>query len=323
MLLYFMGEARAYVPIAAASMGLLLFYVAYPMHPASRAVLLLGIVSAVLGATIHPYFAVYWPAVCLVAYVHRVATTEEAVSLRGLILFSRPWLVALGAGLYLLLAAITWLRGHPVFSYDPFQWLWAVGPLTHFTDYSHTQFLDGRYLKAAAFTLIAVAGALLLPIRLRGAVGALCAPILLMLLSIGISLLLSWISYRANYWILPRQWVGSVALFAVGVVWLWAEAAKIWSRLSPLLSLTAAAIAVSLVFGQAFQIHRLRVAELRARLAEPSLALSASDCTPVTRLDTSAMTNDQRNDAFVALANRNVACGGRVWPVFRAYYRPG
>jgi hypothetical protein len=323
MLLYFLAEARAYIPIAAASVGLLLFYVAYPKYPTRRAWLLLGVVSALLGASMHPYFAVYWPAVCLVAYVHRLATTEEPASLRGLILFSRPWLVALGAGLYLLLAALTWLRGHPTFNFDPFQWLRPGGTFSYFTDFSHTQFLHGRYLRALVFTAIVVLGAILIPARLRGRMGRLWAPILLMVLSIAISLLLGWISYRVNYWILPRQWVASVALFAIGTVWLWAEAAKACSRLSPLLGLTAAAIAASLVFGQAAEIHRTRLAEWRAQRAEPSQAPSAADCVPVTRLDTSGMTNDQRNEVFVELANRNVACGGHVWPVFRRYYRGG
>lgn len=320
LLMYFLGEARAYAPIPAASVGLLLYYVAQPLYPRSRAVLGFGIFAAVFGATMHAYFAVYWPAVLLVAYVHHRATTGDRFTLAGLIRFANPGLIALGAGLYLLLAALTWLRGHPRFGLDPFEWLHLHGLVSNFTDYSHTQFLEGHYATAAIFTLVALVGALMLPMRLRGPARRLWAPALLIALSLAISLLLSWISYLSDYWILNRQWVGSVALIAVGTVWFWAEAAQLWARLNPALGLVFCFGAAMLVAGQARNIHGIRLSEFNARLVERHARPDPEDCTPPENLDFMAMTNDARNEIMVDLANRNITCGGPIWPLFRAYY---
>lgn len=320
LLMHFVGEARAYAPIPAAAVGLLLFYIARPLYPYSRALLAFGIFAAVFGATMHAYFSLYWPAVCLVAYVHHHATTGTRFTVRALVAFANPGLVALGSGLYLLLAAFTWLRGHPRFDLDPFEWMQRHhGTVANFTNYSHTQFLDGSYAVAAIFTAAVVCGAMLLPTQPDGRLRGLRAPALLILLSVAISLLLAWISYLSDYWILARQWVGSVALLAVGMVWFWAEAARVWSRLTPLLGGTIGATALLLVSAQAVNIHGVRLAEWRARTAEARADLASHDCEPPS-LDTRSMTNDERNAAMVELANRNIRCGGPIWPVFRDYY---
>jgi len=319
LLMHYLGEARAYAPIPAAAVGLLYYYVARSRQAPGPGLRAFGIFTAVFGATMHPYFALYWPAVILVAYVHNTAATEAPFSLRALIRFANPGLVALGAGLYLLLGTFTWLRGHQPFGFDPFEWMQLHGPVASFTNYSHTQFLEGSYSTAAIFTGIAALGALVLPMPARGRVRGLLAPILLILLSVAISLLLSWISYTSQYWILTRQWVGSVALIAVGTVWFWAEAARIWSRLTPLLGLKICAIALMLVSGQAMAIVEQRQAELLEYLAAPHATVDPQTCAPPTDVDLASLELQERNDWLVALANRNITCGGPIWPIFRKY----
>ncbi len=320
LLMHYVGEARAYAPIPAAAVGLLLFYVAQPLHPHSRTLLGFGIVVALFGAVIHPYFALYWPAVCLVAYVHRQMRTGEPLGLVSLVRFANPALVALGAGLYLLLAALTWLRGQPHFGFDPFEWLnQSHGPVAHFTDYSHTQFLHGQYTVAAIFTVVAVVGALALPAPLRGCRRGLWAPALLMLLAVTVSLLLGLISYLSEYWILARQWVGSVALFAIGLVWFWAEAARIWARVAAPIGFAVCLAAGLLVSDQALRIHRVKLSELQAHLSQPGIPPGPEDCAPPPAFGPTGPSIDAWNDRLVALANRNIDCGGPVWPVFRTY----
>ena len=320
LLMHYLGEARAYAPIPAAAVGLLLFYVARPRYPRSRALLAFGIATAVFGAVIHPYVALYWPAVCLVAYVHRLGETGEAFSLGALVRFANPPLVALGACLYLLLAMATWLRGRPHFGFDPFEWLnRSHGPLLQFTDYSHTQFLQGHYAAAALFTAVAAIGALLLPVPVRGRGRRLWAPALLMLLAVAISLLLGWISFLSDYWILARQWIGSVALLAIGLVWFWAEAARLWARIAPPVAFVICGVAGLLVADQARIIHKVKFAELQAYLARPSAEPGPGDCDPPAAFGPAGGAIDEWNARLVELANRNIACGGPVWPVFRTY----
>lgn len=320
LLMYFVGEARAYIPIPAAAVGLLVYYVARPHYPRSRVLLAYGTFAAVFGAVMHPYFAVYWPAVCLVGYVHHRAATGERFSLSSLIAFANPILVVVGAGLYVLLGAMTWLREQPHFGLDPFEWLHRHGPLANFTDYSHVQFLSSHYVIAAGLTGVAVLGLLLLPADKRKDFRAFWAPVLLIVMSLALSLLISLCSYLAQYWVLPRQWVGSVALVAIGVIWLWAEAARIWARHAPWLGLVVCAVAALIVSRQSLGLQRDKLPQLIAYLADPPSPRDAVTCLPPNHIDVPTMPNEARNDAFVALANRNIACGGQIWPVFREYY---
>lgn len=321
LLMHFAGEARPYMPLAAGAVGILAYYVARPLRPGSRGVAVLGVVAAATGALMHPYFAVFWPAMCLVAYLHHVLAQRVAFGLGPLVAFANPPLVLAGAAAFLLLGAMTWLRGSPVFSFDPFQWLRTNGPLTDFTRYSHTQFLDGSYVFAAAFTATAVLGLLLVPRRLRPSLRPLAAPLALVLAAIGISMLVSLASYLRDYWILPRQWVGSVGLIAVGTVWFWAEAGRAWGRVVPGLGLVSAILAVAIVYGQAANIHGVRLAQLRTALAEQAPAPHGADCVPPSDLDLFAMSDAELGRVAVELANRNLACGGPVWPLLRDYYR--
>jgi hypothetical protein len=140
-----------------------------------------------------------------------------------------------------------------------------------------------------------------------------------MLLAVLISLLLGWISYLSDYWILARQWIGSVALLAIGLVWFWAEAARIWARVAPPLGLAVCIAAGLLVSDQALRRHREKLSEVRAHFAQAHTVPRPDDCTPPTGFGPADASLDTWNDRLVALANRNISCGGPVWPVFRAY----
>jgi hypothetical protein len=322
LLMHYVGEARAYAPIPAAAVGLLLFYVARPLHPGSRALLCFGAVAAIFGSIMHPYFALYWPAVCLVAYVHHLARTDARFNLHSLVAFAAPGLVTVGAGLYMMLGVLTWLRSQPHFGFDPFQWLHQHGPLRNFTDYSHTQFISEGYGLAAALTALALLAGSRLPRALHGTVRGLLAPALLVLLSLIISLLIGLASYRAGYWILTRQWVGSIALLAVGMVWFWAEGARLWGRAIPQAEIGIAIAALVLVSVQSTKNHGGRIAVLWDYVQNHAVAQMAGACEPPASIDFQTMSYDHRNDVMVELANRNLACGGDIWPIFREYYDP-
>ncbi len=320
MLMYFAGEARPYMPLAAAAVGILAYYVGRARWSGGRAVLVLGVVAAFWGTLMHPYFAVYWPAACIIGWLYRCTLTGEGFNLRTLIAFCNPPLVLAGATLFFLVGMATWLRGGPTFAFDPFYWTRQAGLWVTFTDYSHAQFLAGSGAAAAGFTLVSILGLFLLPAPLRNGFGRVWAPILLIVLALGISVLVSWFSYRVNYWILGRQWVASIALVAIGTIWLWAEAANVWGRVAPVLGMASVIIAAAIVYGQVINIHNVRVAEIRAALARSRSAEAAFDCTPPTDLRVADMSNDERNRLMVDLANRDIGCGEPVWPAFRDFY---
>lgn len=134
------------------------------------------------------------------------------------------------------------------------------------------------------------------------------------------SVTVSWLSYRAEYWILPRQWVASASLVAFGIVWLWAEALRIWERIARPLSLVALIAAAVLVQKQAINLHRTRIAQLTQSLEASRSAGAALDCHPPESLDMVNLNPDEVSARWVELANHNIRCGGSVWPVVRQYY---
>lgn len=323
LLMYFAQEARPYLPLAAAATAMLAYYMLRPARPRSRGVLALGIAAMLLGVLMHPYFALYWPAMLLVAWVHHLDSTGQRPSLLALVRFANPGLVAAGVAIFLLLGLATWMPGQGRFAYDPFEWMKSPTLAEHFLAYSHWQFVMPRLDLAIGLTVVAVVGPALLPGTRRAALRGLLPPALLILVALGLSVMVSWLSWRVNYWILPRQWVGSVPLTAIGLVWLWAEAARLWAGLWRGLGWLACGMALWIVSAQALALRENRMREARAQAESLPARLAESGCAT---LDPAAIEAPPgrppaNNDQWVALANRNILCGGPVWPVYRIYYR--
>ena len=217
-LMYFAGEARPYMPLAGASVAILAYYLTPLAKRRTPALALFGLFSAVLGATMHPYFALYWPGLCMVAFAHHCWSGELQWGLRTLLAHANVPLCVIGTTIYSLVAFQTWLIGGPKFTFDPFQWVHEPSVWVHFFNYCHFQFLDrsmGAVVFVSAISVISLAAT---PERLRGSLQGLWTPITLLVVAITISLLLMLVCYLRSYWILPRQWVASAALVAVAFI---------------------------------------------------------------------------------------------------------
>jgi hypothetical protein len=140
--------------------------------------------------------------------------------------------------IYGTVGAMTWIRGAPMLNFDPFQWVHRDVLVRQFLDYSHLSFIfdfetptSQLWLGPRRVVLYAMAAFVLaltfLPRRRRPEVRRLVPPLLLALSSLVISAVLSWISYRHHYWILDRQWVASLALMPIAVVWYMGELGRI------------------------------------------------------------------------------------------------
>jgi hypothetical protein len=151
----------------------------------------------------------------------------------------------------------------------------------------------------------------LLPRRWRPELRRLVPPLLLALAALAISATLSWISYRHHYWILDRQWIASLALMPIAVVWYLGELGRIADQRHPGLS---GLLAVGCVAAFCETLHGLvpqKIATLRQDANRREIAAPAASPTAVVPTD---------NDGWVALANANIAAGGSVWPVFMKFY---
>lgn len=312
-LMYFAGEARPYMPLAAASTGALAYYMMPTPVRARPSVRILGYASIVWGSLIHPYFSLYWLATCLFAYGLALAERNVGLGWRSLLAHVNVPLCVLGGALYFAIGALTWLRGGPSFTLDPFEWVKRDRLVNEFLGVSHTNFMadrSGVLLLSFAATPVVV---LLAPRRWRQRLRPLLPPSLLLVLALALSVVIGWLSYRRNYWILPRQWVASMALAAVAVVWLWGEIARAAARVRRALGLTVLVLAIASIAPRAGQVFVDRIRSLRADLAQrlgPTGELPPPPAAPI----------PSDNDGWVALANANVRAGGPVWNVFRRYY---
>lgn len=129
--MYYAGEARPYMPLAAAAVGVLAFYGLSPEQRKRWPAKLLGYASVIWGAAMHPYFSVYWLALACFTYWQRNADTSRW-SIRAFVAHCDPALVAVGAALYFLVGAATWLRGGPDLNLDPLQFMSEQGLLRNF-----------------------------------------------------------------------------------------------------------------------------------------------------------------------------------------------
>jgi hypothetical protein len=299
------------MPLAAAVTGTFAFY----LEPQTERTLisrLLGATAISLGVLMHPFFPVYWLAVAIFGFLY-IRGGGLLKLIPDFARFCDIWISIPASLVFICLAKLTWLRGSPEFQYDPFEWIRAAGLINTFTRVSHFQFL-GACLWFGIGILIIAALALLIPrLRCHRDFRRIVPPLLLIALALLISLFLSYLSYRRNYWILPRQWVASMALVCFGFTWFMFELSRFLStivRYGHILCILAMGVVISQT---APSLHRARSKDLVAWVPHQSEAVVPIDPAVALKLP-------QSNDEWVAAANANIRAGGPVWPLFRKYY---
>lgn len=317
LIIYFIGEARTYMPLTASVVGLLVYYMGRAIGPNDRILRLIGIASAVLGVLMSPYIAVYWPAMVVVGYFYYLLENQQRPHLKTLLNFINIPLVMAGTASFFLIGTLTWMRGSPTFNYDSFQWIRQPSIWWNLIDYSHIQFISMHKIIATILTAIAVIGSIILT-DCR-AILRFLTPILLIFVTVLLSAILVYMSYRMNYWILPRQFVASSALIALGLIWLWAEATRLIAHRSIPAGIAVGLAAAFIVFGQVQKNHSAQWSRLRAEAEAQTRTNSSIACIPPSIMP-QGLSLQESNDAWVAEANRNILCGGPIWPVFRTYY---
>lgn len=316
-LMYFAGEARPYMPLAAAAVGVLAYYSTPAERRARRHYLAIGWIGVLLGCLMHPFFPVYWLGIAVFAYVRaHPIQRRQAPELRTFLAFVNIPLTIVGAVITLSIGAYTWLQGAPEFTYDPFEFTSQSGGFVPtFIAASHFQFLPARgpltelalygpFLALAAFAFV--------PARFKQVLRGMVAPIALLALALGLSLVFSGLSYLRDYWILPRQWVASMALVPIASVWLAAELLKILAAYRRQAAWVSGALLLLVVAGMAVRAGKMQMDSLREW-----------DAARGTRFEVPASTTDtdqyDMND-WLKRANNNVRDGGPVLSIFAKFY---
>ena len=313
-LMYFAGEARPYLPLAAAVIGALAFYLV-PVEERSGSTRLAGGIALWLGGLFHPYFPIYWLVLATYTYLLPVKSDPRPARLAAFLRHCDMRLAVPAAIACISLAFFTWLKGSPHFQLEPFQWIKGDGLFKTFTRISHFQFLGEAYLIGPCALLIGLLTALITPLRRSAIFRQLAPPLGLLALALGLSLLLSVISYYREYWVLPRQWVASLALCCLAVLWLAKEMATVLNQRIRLLGLPLLGLMAYILYQSVIPVHQMKRNDLRAVWQ----ATTQPTHQPITPMP-AELKLPANNEEWVALANQNIVSGGKVWPIFRRFY---
>jgi len=130
-------------------------------------------------------------------------------------------------------------------------------------------------------------------------------------------LLITYISYSRGYWIVPRQWIASIALVPIATVWLAGELARLANLRHWILGFSVMLVFTLLITLPAIiQINRnlynsKEIAIIKRRQNE------SYKLPPINQLEQLKGIDGLE---FVKLANKNIQIGGPVWHYFKNYY---
>jgi hypothetical protein len=324
-LMNFAAEARPYMPLAAATLGTLTYYAA-PIGRRRGGLRVVGLVSIGLGVLMHPYFPVYWAAVICVGFLLALIEGRARLAVRDALRFCEPLAVVAGLAVFYVVGSLTWLQSSRTLDFDPFQWVHRDHLVVAMIDWTHLAFIydfarpvtNPRYV-LLLLMILTVLACPFVPRSRRDPLLALIPPVALAVGALLISALLSWISYRHHYWILERQWIASVALMPVAVVWYMAELGR---RLDDWWRGSSIVLAVGCVAVFSCSLYRIVPPKFDA-IRQDVARWRVSDAVKAEPPAEAPVGRDQAaRDQWVALANANIGAGGPVWDIFREYYRP-
>ena len=292
-MMYFVGEARPYMPMAASSMAALAYFSSTTEQRETKGMQAFIWITMVWGALMMPYYVIYLPVIAITGYL--ISTRD--FRLKAFINFINLPVQVTSLILGIVIGSLTWLRGSPTFSRDP--WL-IIRPL-----------MDS--VTAPQVIGLIFLGALIVFTLWQGLVHAtdrarlerqLAAATLLVLVMIAMSILFAALSLSQSYWILPRQFIASQAIITVAVVWMLASALLANPKRYKVAVSTLFAIGVLAAAGRA-SINQV-----------DSLADWENNGYPV-----EGNPGDQGFRGMdVAAANQNVIDGGAVRPEFTVIY---
>jgi hypothetical protein len=314
--MYFAGEARPYMVLAASVAGVLVYYAGtnatgYP-EP-SVALQFVGFTSILCGILNHAYFGLYWICLATLAYLWQESQQGSKLSAKSLWRFTGPRLILLGLVTWGALGLATWMRPNPRGAVDPFEFQARENLVKIFVD-AHFNFVWPFPFVAITFlaTMATVVALLVIRQTRNPIIAPLWMPISLVGLAGALTFVLSLASYFSSYWILSRQWIASMALIPIAFVWFFAilsrQISQIGKPVLPVVVFLVAAIPVALAFGE-------RVNTQIKRLEEYAVAYNNID------VPTGTLTEEIKRQLWTELGwgatNVNIKVGGPVWEVFR------
>lgn len=313
---YYAGEARTYMPLVAAVLGVLAYYSLSERQRQSAWGRTLGWGSVVIGVLFHPYFLLYWPAIALFCAWQLAWIQRKPLNARTFFTFANPALIGVGLVLGLAVGALTWMRGNIEQPVPWNQWLGSPLPKELLTTL-FWPFMESGWLGVASAAILGTLVVLNLSSRLPRN-QSLLPPMVLLVLAIFLSLVVTAASVLADFWVFPRQWIASQAIVLATLPWIASMAIasspkgvrKAWV---PVLMASALLIPtmVTTTMWKASQLrqwHALAAFSPYRTLNEQQLAAL---------LDSGEFPRDR---VWMQFSQANLLNGGRAWETLGRYY---
>lgn len=313
-LMSYMGEARPYMPLAAAVVGALAYYAHSLEERRIISIRILGWLSIILGALMHPYFCLYWYVSIVFSYSLELFESERSFKFKELVAFANLPLILTGTTIALAVGSVSWLRRRTLtLDFDPFQWI-TQSLWVEFTTFSHFAFIPNARIYIALAVLMPVAY-FIGPVQLKKIVKQYIGPSVLMIMGLLISVFLGYVSYTQKYWILHRQWIASEAIIPISLIWgisiIIKKMTVNYAKMDKYLWV------ICLVYLMHAEIP---IVEPKLREQMSAIKRKMNENQSEHNREELQIISERNNDEWVELAKRNIKEGGNVWPIFRKYY---
>jgi hypothetical protein len=308
----FMAEGRPYIILSATCFGIFVYL--YSLHVHHISFKKIFIASVIFGSLFHPYFFLYLVLLSFIFFIFfksQRQTKEELFFLLGNNIISGI--------IYVFLYLNVWGDNSVDFSdFDPFKFtggfLYYVPMLFagNFSPVTISQLNSGSvaFLISSLSVIFYVAFLTLLFILIfKNKFNSIIKlNIYLILVTFLFSIFLSIVSLYFNYWVLTRQWVGSIIIIVFCLVNIMIELFK--DRSSFILKrMTVSCIILLVIFQNMYYIH-----------------MNLSNYNIKSQIDKSLILKDYSSpnniDDFIELSNINLTLGGSIYPQFRNFYLP-
>lgn len=331
-LMFFTGEARPYMPMAASAMAMLAFY-ALPLEDRRRWwSRTLAIFGFIFGSMIHPYWILLWVLIAAFSLVVFLGAQKHSMHLKSVVAFLAPLYVVISLSLFAVIGSLTWMRRVFAFGGDTstiYNWQ-AIS--SHFL-WDHFAFVP-YYMpvrlstgppEVSEWVMLLILSVVVLALiwqvisrRCRSL--KLLPPLLLLGLAVASSIIVTFQSYRLSYWIIERQWVAGMGLSTVAITWFFAEW---WRNVANKGTLLALPVIVYLVLlAVAFSVSLITQVQLTVQRALEWEDVR-SDTRSIAELiaDPGEQTyNYDPKVGYEYMANLNIHRGGPVWEEFVGWY---
>jgi hypothetical protein len=310
-LMYYGGEARPYMFLAATTVATLTYY-NYPLvRRRNWLALVFGIFGVCVGVLMHPYYPLMLAVILPLSFWALLRDRQVDGTVRGFVRFANVPLLAVAAVLYLVVGWLTWMPVSHFFGLNPYEFMGSLSNAVVVGLRDHFQ--NVRDIATWLPLLVVLSVAALTWVRFRGA-GRLAPPLALIMLALLSSAAVSYASYYRTYWIMNRQWVAGVALASVAMVWLYGEMHQMARQENSFVLDIPVALFAGLGLITALSVGQNQVSVLRGY--QEASAVFAADNRSISELaDFIASESD-----WVYVGNVNAARGGPVWPMFTDWY---